>query len=295
MNGAPFLQSQLESFRTQSHPNWELLVSDDGSTDGTLEIVHEFAASVGQQVTLCPGPRAGFWQNFVFLVRSSSEAGDYFAYSDQDDVWNPEKLARAIDWLATIPPERPALYFTRTELTAEDGSPCGFSPLFVRPTGFQNALVQNIGGGNTMIFNRAARALLCATPADMEIVSHDWWTYQIVSGGGGATRYDPWPSVKYRQHGRNLVGSNAGVRARMTRLREFSNGRFREWNNINIAALRRCRHLLTAENARVLDLFAQAREAPWTSRVGLLQESGVYRQSALDDVGMFVGLHLGLM
>jgi hypothetical protein len=76
------------------------------------------------------------------------------------------------------------------------GAPIGFSPLFVRAPTFQNALVQNIGGGNTMVFNRAARLALRATRADVALVSHDWWTYQVVTGIGGTAH--PCPSLRYR-------------------------------------------------------------------------------------------------
>lgn len=295
MNGEQFLPMQLESFRAQSYPKWDLLVSDDGSSDRTRQIVHDFAGTVAQAVVVRDGPRTGFWQNFLALVRADVADGDFFAYSDQDDIWHPEKLARALAAMSSVPPDRPALYFSRTELIEQDGTPCGLSPLFARPPGFRNALVQNIGGGNTMMFNRAARDLLRRAPVDLRIVSHDWWTYQLVSGAGGWTHYDPWPSVKYRQHGRNLVGANAGLRARLVRLKEFSGGRFRDWNDTNIAALTRCRSLLSEDNARVLDLFAQAREASWFSRAALLRRAEVYRQSTLDNAGMLIGLYLGLM
>lgn len=99
-NGAEFLQSQLDSFRVQTYAHWELLVSDDGSTDATIEIVNRFAGSVPQRVVIVPGPQKGFWQNFVALVRSESLDGDLFAYSDQDDIWFPEKLAKAVNWFA---------------------------------------------------------------------------------------------------------------------------------------------------------------------------------------------------
>ena len=217
-NGAAFLQEQLDSYRTQTYQNWELVVSDDGSTDDTIKIIEEFAKQVPQRVVVRRGPQIGFWQNFVSLVRSDDIDGDLFAYSDQDDVWFPEKLAKAVSWFEARPTDQPAVYFTRTELMEESGAPIGFSPLFVRAPTFQNALVQNIGGGNTMVFNRAARLALRATPADVALVSHDWWTYQVVTGIGGTAHYDPWPSLRYRQHGLNLVGANKGLWARLVRI-----------------------------------------------------------------------------
>lgn len=294
MNGAGFVREQLESFRMQTHSNWELLVSDDGSTDGTLDQLHDFAASVPQRVAVRRGPGQGFWKNFASLVRAEdlddSFDGAFIAYSDQDDIWNAEKLARAVDWLTGIARDIPALYFTRTELIEEDGKPAGFSPLFTRPPCFRNALVQNIGGGNTMVFNRATLAMLRSTPCDADLVSHDWWTYQVVTGVGGIVHYDPWPSLKYRQHGQNLVGSNAGIRARFARLIAFANGRFVKWNDTNIAMLNRLRHFLTPENTTVLDTFSMSRDAPLAKRAFLLWSSGVFRQSPLESLGLFIAL-----
>ena len=291
-NGAEFLQAQLDSFREQTYPNWELLVSDDGSTDASVEIVQRFAASVPQRVVIVPGPQKGFWQNFVALVRSDAIDADLFAYSDQDDIWFAEKLARAVEWFSTRN-DAPALYFTRTELMAADGRPVGFSPLFTRAPTFCNALVQNIGGGNTMVFNRSARQALLATPDDVDIVSHDWWTYQVVTGIGGATHYDPRPSLKYRQHGQNIVGGNRGWRARLVRLTAFANGQLVSWNDINLQVLGRIRDSLTPENISVVERYAGARQAAWPMRPWLIWRSGVHRQNLVENIGLYTGALFG--
>ena len=292
-NGAAFIQEQLDSYRTQTYGNWELLVSDDGSTDDTIKIIEQFAKQVPQRVMVRRGPQMGFWQNFVSLVRSDDIDGDLFAYSDQDDVWFPEKLAKAVSWFEARPTDQPVLYFTRTELIEAGGTPIGFSPLFVRAPSFQNALVQNIGGGNTMVFNRAARLALRATPADIALVAHDWWTYQVVTGIGGTAHYDPWPSLRYRQHGLNLIGANKGLRARLVRLSAFASGRMVMWNDVNLTVLGRMRNLLTPRNALVLDHYARIRQAAWPMRLWLLWKSGVYRQSFIDNFGLFLGALFG--
>jgi hypothetical protein len=292
-NGAEFLQDQLASYRAQTHSNWELLVSDDGSTDQTVAIINQFATRVPQRVVVRDGPRQGFWQNFISLVRSDDIDGDLFAYSDQDDIWLAEKLANAVSWFESCRDEGPALYFTRTELIEEDGTTAGFSPMFTRPPGFQNALVQNIGGGNTMVFNRAARSALRATPADAALVSHDWWTYQVVTGLGGIARYDPSPSLKYRQHGQNLVGANTGLRARLARLSAFASGRVVMWNDVNLKVLDRMRDMLAPQNAVVFDRFSKARQVSWPRRLWLVWRSGVYRQSVVENIGLYIGALFG--
>jgi hypothetical protein len=227
------------------------------------------------------------------LVRSDDIEGDLFAYSDQDDIWFAEKLAKAVSWFEALPDREPALYFTRTELIEADGTAAGFSPMFTRPPSFRNALVQNIGGGNTMIFNRAARSALRATAADAKLVAHDWWTYQVVTGVGGVAHYDARASLKYRQHGQNLIGSNIGLRARLDRLSAFANGRVVTWNDINLKVLEGLRGMLTPQNAVVLDRFSRARRASWPIRLWLVWRSGVYRQSVVESIGLYVGAMLG--
>jgi len=291
-NGAAFLQEQLESYRAQTYQHWELLVSDDGSTDETVRIIEDFAGTVPQRVVVRSGPQLGFWQNFVSLVRSDDLDGDLFAYSDQDDVWFPEKLAYAVRWFEGRPAQ-PALYFSRTELIARNGTPFGLSPLFKRSPSFQNALVQNIGGGNTMVFNPAAHAALRTTPVDATMVSHDWWTYQVVTGMGGVAHYDPRPSLKYRQHGQNLVGANIGLRARLVRLSAFAGGRVATWNDVNLKLLGRMRSTLTPQSTATLDLYARARTASWLVRLWYVWRSGVYRQSIVENLGLYAGALFG--
>jgi glycosyltransferase involved in cell wall biosynthesis len=292
-NGSEFLQDQLASYSAQTYTNWELLVSDDGSTDQTVEIIRDFATRIPQRVVVRSGPQLGFWQNFMSLVRSDDIEGDLFAYSDQDDIWFAEKLAGAVSWFESLGDDAPALYFTRTELIDADGTAAGFSPMFTRPPGFRNALVQNIGGGNTMVFNRSARSALRATAADALLVAHDWWTYQVVTGVGGVANYDARASLKYRQHGQNLIGSNIGLRARLDRLAAFANGRVVQWNDINLNVLEGLRGKLTPQNTVILDCFSEARRASWPRRLWLVWRSGVYRQSVVESIGLYVGALLG--
>lgn len=292
-DGARFLAQQLQSYRDQSHRNWELLVSDDGSSDQTLDIVRAFAAGVSQRVTIIQGPRLGFALNFLSLVQSSEVRGNFFCFSDQDDVWLPNKLERSLRWIETVPAEAPALYCGRTELVDAGGRSLGLSRLFRKPPSFRNALIQSIGGGNTMLFNGATREILCSLPPHNKIVSHDWLAYQAVTAVGGQIRYDEAPCLQYRQHAENLTGSNTGFDARMVRMKSFLHGRFRNWNEANLAALKPLRPRMTPENRRTYDLFAASRDGGIVQRLSLLRRSGVYRQGSLENLGLFVGSILG--
>jgi glycosyltransferase involved in cell wall biosynthesis len=285
-NGAAFLAEQLKSIAAQTHANWILFVSDDGSTDGTRNILRRFADRHEQKTVVRNGPGKGVCANFLSLATDPTIDADYFAFSDQDDIWYKNKLQRALTWLATVPDDVPALYCGRTELISMDGRSYGFSPLFTRPIAFRNALIQSLGGGNTMVFNKAAKRLL-EVVGRLDVVLHDWWMYQLVSAVGGAIRYDPQPALKYRQHLDNLIGSNLGWRARLVRIRMMLSGRFRDWNTMNVAALQRVpAHLIKPQNSVVLQLFAKARTASLLKRLYYLKQSGVYRQTLLDNIGL---------
>lgn len=285
-DGVAFLGDQLESIAHQTHENWVLWASDDGSSDGTRGLLNAFARERNQTVIIKEGPQRGACANFMALAADTTIDADYFAYADQDDIWYADKLARAIDWLSMVPAEHPALYCGRTELIREDGVSYGFSPLFERAPDFRNALVQNIGGGNTMVFNRAAKRLL-ESVGPVEVVAHDWWTYQIVSAVGGPVCYDPKPAIKYRQHSANLVGSNLGWQARVARARMMLSGEFGRWNEVNIAALRALPSWMIGPGPNaVIERFARARSYSLISRLYYLWRSGVYRQNLIGNLGL---------
>ena len=294
-NGERFLPEQLDSIKRQTHTNWELHVSDDGSTDSTQVIIHDFKAELQEHlVTLRQGPQKGFATNFLALTCDPAIKADYYAFSDQDDVWESDKLERAIAWLNTIPTDKPAMYCSRTRLIDERGNQIGFSPLFKRKPSFKNALVQSIAGANTMAFNNEARKLIEHGGSEISVVSHDWWVYMLVSGCGGSVYYDGTPCVRYRQHDANLVGANAGVRAMYARLTASVRGRFKEWNNVNIKALEQITQFLTPANRAALQKFIELREKEFcTDRARGIVDCGIFRQTLSGNASLFIGAIFG--
>jgi len=293
-NGAEFLAEQLQSIERQSGTCWELLASDDGSQDDTLACLSAFRRRAGEdRVSMTSGPGRGYVANFLSLIHKPTNA-DYFAFADQDDVWDADKLQRAVSALSTAAQDRPALYCSRTRLIDEQGGPVGLSPLFTRPPGFANALVQNIAGGNTMVFNRAARELLVAF-GDVDVVSHDWWVYLVISACGGEIFYDPEPSLDYRQHRGNQIGSSQHLSDRWNRLLLGLRGRKRDWNARHIAALNQMSTLLTDDSRRVLSEFCHARHAGLWGRIIGMRRAGVYAQSVPGNIGLFVATILNIL
>ncbi len=277
-NGERYIQEQLDSIARQTHRHWTLHVSDDGSTDATPDILARFQKQHGaEKVFLHNGPRNGFAQNFFSLVRNPNIQADLFAFCDQDDIWFEDKLAKAVAQLKRH--KQAAVYCSRTRLINQHGSPIGYSPHFKRAPSFRNALVQSLAGANTMLLNTQARALLARTPLNAPIVSHDWLCYLLVSGSNGKVIYDPEPSLYYRQHDDNLMGSNSTWHDRLARAKLIFQGKFRQWNQENIATLRYFEDELSKKNRQALTLFEQSRKTCFPRNLYLLFKSGVYRQT----------------
>jgi glycosyltransferase involved in cell wall biosynthesis len=292
-NGARFLAAQLASIAAQSHAAWRLHVSDDGSEDATRAILAGFAAGPGAgRVALRDGPGRGFAANYLALAGDPEIRADFYAFADQDDVWHPDRLARGVARLAALPPGVPALTGGRTRLVDAAGRPLGLSPEFRAPPGFGNALVQSIAGGNTMLFNAAAKRLFEAVPG-VAVVAHDWWAYQLVSGAGGTVIYDPRPSVDYRQHGGNLIGGNQGIRARLARLRLLVAGRLAEYTDTNLAALAAAAPLLTREAQDTVALLRDARARGLVGRLARMRRLALYRQTRAGTLSLWLATAAG--
>ncbi len=293
LRGHDYLRAQLDSIVGQTHPSWVVWVSDDGSDHSTHAILAEYHNRLGgSRFTILRGPAQGFAANFLSLACNASIRADYYAYADQDDIWEPEKLARALQQLVDIPADVAALYCARTRKVDADNRDLGLSPLWTKAPSFANALVQSIASGNTMVFNRAARDLLIAAGPKIQVAAHDWWTYQLVSGSGGRVVYDSKPTVRYRQHLDNLIGTNGTWSARIHRAGMLLQGRFGNWSQMNIAALGAMRSHLTAENQDRLDEFSKARHGGLLGRLTAFRRSGVYRQTWLGNLGLVAAVIL---
>lgn len=279
-NGEKYLSEQLQSVESQTHQNWRVIISDDGSSDNTLAIAQQFQKKWGsERLEIRQGPKQGFCQNFLSMACDAGIIADLYAFSDQDDVWMIDKLERAVNYfLDSNESQLPRAYGSRTQIVDEKLNPLGLSPEFSLPRSFRNALVQSIAGGNTQVFNQAAKTLL-EQAGRQKVVSHDWWLYQIVKGAGGIFYYDPKPSLLYRQHSNAVIGANSSFRARIDRIFFVFNGRFKNWNDLNYTALSNIRHLLTKDSQDILDIFDKFRGAHFKDRVRLLEVCGLYRQT----------------
>lgn len=281
-NGSAFLQEQLNSLYAQTHPNIKILARDDGSTDTTRHIL-ERAQADGRITVLADHENLGAAASFFRLLQAAATGADYVAFCDQDDVWLPEKISRAIAALATIRNGRAAAYCSRLDIVGATLTPIRSTAL-PEKIGFGNALVENICVGCTMVLNRHAIDLVCENlPANVLI--HDWWCYLVLSCFGEIV-FDRDAHIKYRQHGENVFGAAAGRMDRLTRnVRRFATGgNGRDWQSEQAKEF-----LLTfgdripVDQLRVLRLFVEAKSAFWR-RVCLALSNDIWRQRRVDDL-----------
>jgi len=291
-NGARHLDAQLDSLVAQDHADWSLWVSDDGSTDATRDRLAAFAAAhPDRKVQMLDGPGRGAAANFLSLIRTAGDGGACLALSDQDDIWHPDRLSRALSMLGRG--AGAGVYSSRTVLIDAAGQPLRESRRHPRGLGFGNALVQNVMAGNTMVaepvmarvLGRTAGAALAAR-GGAGVAHHDWWIYLLASGMGARLIHDDRPSLGYRQHGANAMGASDGLRQVRARLGMIADGRYADWIGGNLEALEAVSDRLTPQARTLAERFRAWRRGE--DSFAALRRAGVRRQGRLGDAVLVV-------
>lgn len=293
-NGGKYLQQQLNSIVSQSEDKWCLYVSDDGSTDSSMEILENLQKNLGpKKIKIYHGPQRGFSNNFISLLTNTQITAKYYALCDQDDIWHFDKLKKAKKFFQQHKIETPSLYCGRTIFVDENNLPLSDSSMPRLGPSFQNALVQNIASGNTMVINNAARNLLIRCGRDMNVYAHDWLIYQLISGANGVILYDKIPYVRYRQHSTNQIGMNSKLINKFRRFSQVLNGEYSNWNERNVTILNEHIDLLSEENRENLLNFSRACAARGLKAIHYLKVSGCYRQSILQNIALYLTAFIG--
>lgn len=203
-NGEKYLKEQVESIFKQKNVEVYCIVRDDGSTDKTKEILYQLKKKF-LNMEILEGKNIGWKRSFYELVFNSKKA-DYYAFADQDDVWFPDKLERAIEKIAEREKEelKPILYYSDSYLVDEKLEIIGKSINFAPPVNKETGLFFSFGQGCTMVFNNEARNLFTKKYFLVDI-AHDWWL-SILCLYFGEIIHDDFCSMYYRQHSNNVCG-----------------------------------------------------------------------------------------
>ncbi len=211
-NGAAYLRQQIESLLAQRGVVFQVLARDDGSRDGTPSILAEFAARYPRKLRLLPGSeRLGAMQSFAALM-TASEA-DYLAFSDQDDVWEPDKLAVQMERMRRLETESgravPCLVHSDLRVVGGNLEPVAdsfwaFSNIRPGNNHLRHLVFRNTVTGCAMLCNRAL--VRRALPIPPDAVMHDHWL-ALCASVFGRIGVEPRALVLYRQHAQNAIGA----------------------------------------------------------------------------------------
>ena len=206
-NGEKYLREQIESILAQKDIDLKLYIRDDGSSDSTIQIVREYLCKT-DKITLNIGANVGVGNSFMQLVYDCPDDYDYYAFADQDDVWLPEKIIRAINKIAEN--KTPVLYCSNQIVVDKNLNKIGMRHIQLPDISYQQIMCQNKITGCTMVWNRALQELLAdkyrrPSTALLKNRIHDVWV-AMVSSVIGEIIYDNEGYILYRQHESNVVG-----------------------------------------------------------------------------------------
>lgn len=287
-NGEQYISEQIQSILDQRHPSIFILIRDDGSTDGTVELLEKLMRLYPDKIQIIKGSNVGVVSSFFELLRSADPEADYYCFCDQDDVWLDHKVENAITRLnSSLHTEVPAMVFTSTYLTDDQLKQKGTWPKPpAQEPSFFNALYENIAIGATITMNQSARNLFMHSKSvnSEKVLMHDWWFYLIVSAFGTVI-YDSTPSMLYRQHSNNVVGGSNSILGKLkSKWASFKRHIGRDLLHKQASEFYRIyESRLQGDHKDQLELFIAPRRR-FVDRLRYARKSRLYRQSRAESL-----------
>ncbi len=209
-NGEKYLAEQIDSLLCQKFQNWRVYAHDDGSKDGTLSILEEYAKKHPGRIALIDGPPSGGAKNnFLFLLKCVD--APYIMFCDQDDVWLPEKIEKTYNRMKEIEENQPTLVFTDLQVVNQDRELIAprmseYQKLDLKKHRVEDFLAENVITGCTVMINRKMAELARKAEDPSRIIMHDWWM-AIAAAKFGLVSCVEEPLILYRQHEVNSIGA----------------------------------------------------------------------------------------
>lgn len=295
-NGEKYLPEQLNSLYGQEGVECHLLVRDDGSNDDTLKILHEYKVRLGN-LTIVRGENLGAGGSFFALINEAAKnhsGYDYYAFSDQDDVWFPTKLATGVKALEESRKDR-KFYYCGSINTDANLQPIASSSIKL-VNSFGANLVANHILGCCMMFNGTLLHDINTintkqyTLPNGQLPLHDAWAAFVAYILDADVIQDSSELMYYRQHGCNVIGSGNGFwsvqRHRITR---YISGSTHRKSNKCIIALQVLGAVIPDKNRQLLELVATYRDS-FRSKMRLMGDMRMYEYGVIDNVGTFLTL-----
>ena len=207
-NGEKYLREQIDSILNQTHTEFRLLISDDGSKDTTRKILEEYKNKDSRVEVFLQENNLGVVKNFEFLL--GKVEAKYYMFSDQDDIWKKEKIEKSLNKIE----EGFDLVYSDLEVVDENLNVTydsywklkGIYNKIKKYNNFESLYLNNFVTGCTLISRKDLIKDVLPLPNTSKYVLHDYWISLIISQNGKIS-YVEEPLIKYRQHKNNKVGS----------------------------------------------------------------------------------------
>lgn len=260
-NGERFIDAQLRSILEQTHRNLEIIVCDDGSTDQSISIVRKAACQDSRVTIIRNESNMGLVMNF--LKNSTVATGDFFCFSDQDDIWMPDKIEK----LLGIFDKTPECVLSYSDLVVCDDRMEVINNSFWKMNAFSpyrgylgnRGVLKNQAPGCTMMYGKRVQELISDLISDEVFLNtniadkldempfmHDHLIWAI-SAGIGMINYSAEPLVRYRQHARNSIGAYYAS--------EWSESRFARCLSDRVRILKSIEHKMPYINLREVEMY----------------------------------------
>ncbi|HGI4822608.1 TPA: glycosyltransferase family 2 protein [Streptococcus agalactiae] len=279
-NGEKFLAQQIESIQKQTFKEWNLLIRDDGSSDKTCDIIRNFTAKDSRIRFINENEHhnLGVIKSFFTLV--NYEVADFYFFSDQDDVWLPEKLSVSLEAAKHKASDVPLLVYTDLKVVNQELNILQDSMIRAQShhanTTLLPELTENTVTGGTMMINHAL-AEKWFTPND--ILMHDWFL-ALLAASLGEIIYLDLPTQLYRQHDNNVLGART-MDKRFKILREGPKSIFtRYWKLIHDSQKQaslivdKYGDIMTANVLELIKCFIKIDKQPFMTRLRWLWKYG---------------------
>lgn len=207
-NGEKYIREQIDSILNQTYKEFRLLISDDGSSDGTHQILEEYKNKDNRIEVFIQKENLGVVKNFEFLLEKVESK--YYMFSDQDDIWKETKIEKSLNKIE----EGFDLVYSDLEVVDENLNVtyCSYWKLkgiynkVKKYNNFEALYLNNFVTGCTIISKKELINSFLPLPNTSKFVLHDYWISLIISQNGKIA-YIEEPLIKYRQHKNNKVGS----------------------------------------------------------------------------------------
>lgn len=210
-NGENYIREQLESLHNQTFQDFVCYIHDDGSRDGTMDILKEYENMYPEQFVIMDGTATGSSKaNFMFMLDKVIGQYGYYMFCDQDDVWIPEKIEMLYSRILQEPEEVPCVVYSDMKVVDESlhmiaDSFADYTHIIPEEAVFPNTALRGYAAGCSMLFN-VSLARLIVVKDTTKLLMHDWWV-MLVASLMGKICYIEQPLVLYRQHSNNIMGA----------------------------------------------------------------------------------------